>query len=225
MYGCRGREMTVSILALFDDAPSVHHGHAMRDLPDDGQVVRDEEVVEPAVALKLEEQVEDLRLHRDVERRDRLVADQERGSTRQRAGDADALPLPAARTRAGSGSRIAGSSPTSSSSAPTRAVISWRGTMRWISRPSATAAPIVSRGIERAVRVLEDDLHPPSHRAKRLPVQSEQVLSFEVAPCRKPVRSEPKYRAADDWTFPQPDSPTSASVSPGCTSRLTPLTA
>jgi hypothetical protein len=45
--------------------------------------------------LQVLHDVEDLRLHRDVERRGRLVADQELGLGRERARDRDALPLPA----------------------------------------------------------------------------------------------------------------------------------
>ena len=60
---------------------------------DDGDVVGNEEIGEAELALQIAEQVDDLRLHRDVERRNRLVADDEPGIERQCAGDADALAL------------------------------------------------------------------------------------------------------------------------------------
>jgi hypothetical protein len=44
--------------------------------------------------LKVLQQVEDLGLDRDVERRDGLVADDEARAKRERSGDADPLPLP-----------------------------------------------------------------------------------------------------------------------------------
>ena len=69
--------------------------HAVGDVAHDVQVVRDEDVGEPELALQVLEQVEDLRLHRDVERRDRLVADDQLRVDRERAGDADALALAA----------------------------------------------------------------------------------------------------------------------------------
>ena len=80
------------------------------------QVVRDEQVGEAELVLQVLEQVDDLRLDRDVERRDRLVADDElraraRGRARCRCAGAGRR-----RTRAGSGWRGSGSSPTSSSS-------------------------------------------------------------------------------------------------------------
>ena len=66
-----------------------------RDVLDDAEVVADEQIGEVERLAQLHEQVEDLRLDRDVERGDRLVADQEIGLHRQRAGDADALALAA----------------------------------------------------------------------------------------------------------------------------------
>ena len=59
------------------------------------EVVADEEVGEPELLLQVLEQVDDLRLDRDVERGDRLVADDELRVERQRPGDADALALAA----------------------------------------------------------------------------------------------------------------------------------
>ena len=49
----------------------------------------------PSVGLQLHDEVQDLRLHADVERADRLVRDDELGVQRQRAGDRDALALAA----------------------------------------------------------------------------------------------------------------------------------
>ena len=45
----------------------------------------------PLLGLQLDEQVEDRRLHRDVEGRGRLVADDELRVAGERAGDRDAL--------------------------------------------------------------------------------------------------------------------------------------
>ena len=77
------------------DAAEIHHGDAVGDMLDDRKVVRDEEVGEPAIALQVLEQVDHLCLHRDVERGDRFVADDEARLDGERAGDADALALPA----------------------------------------------------------------------------------------------------------------------------------
>ena len=69
--------------------------HAVGDVADDVQVVGDEDVGEPELALQVLEQVQDLRLDRDVERRHRLVADDQLRVDRERARDADALALAA----------------------------------------------------------------------------------------------------------------------------------
>ena len=77
------------------DLAEVHDRDPVGDVPDDRQVVRDEEVGELEVALQLLHQVDDLRLDRDVERGHRLVADEEVGVQRERAREADPLPLAA----------------------------------------------------------------------------------------------------------------------------------
>src|SRR4051794_18902305 len=81
--------------ADLDDLPEVHHGDAVRDVTDDGEIVRDEDVRQPEVALERLEQVDDLRADRHVERGDRLVEDQELRIERERARDTDALALAA----------------------------------------------------------------------------------------------------------------------------------
>ena len=68
---------------------------AMAHVLDDLEVVRDEEVRDAELVLQIHEQVDDLRLDRDVERADRLVAHDELGLHGERARDADALPLAA----------------------------------------------------------------------------------------------------------------------------------
>ncbi len=83
----RGREL--------DDASGAHHRDAVGEVVHHREVVRDEEVGEAERLAQVGKQVEHLRLHRDVERRDRLVADQQLRAERERARDADPLALPA----------------------------------------------------------------------------------------------------------------------------------
>ena len=82
-----------------DDLAEVHHGDPVADVADHREVVRDEDVGEAELALQIGEQVDDLRLDRDVERRDRLVADDQLGAQREGAGDADPLSLAARELR------------------------------------------------------------------------------------------------------------------------------
>jgi hypothetical protein len=85
--------------AQFDDPPEVHHGDPVGDVPYDGQVVGDEEIAQPEPGLEFVQQIEHAGLDGDVQRRDRLVEDHQLGFQRQRAGDADALPLAAGELR------------------------------------------------------------------------------------------------------------------------------
>ena len=114
--------------------------------------------------LELLEQVDDLRLDRDVERRDRLVGDDEVGVERERARDADALAL-AARELVRVARRRVGRQPDD--------LEQLRGRAR--SRRAGSARPCVADGspmirpdgmarVERRERVLEDHLHPPPQR-------------------------------------------------------------
>jgi hypothetical protein len=87
---------SVSRRRELDEAAEIHHADAVaHHVPHDREVVADEQVGQPELALQVLHQVQDLRLHRDVERRGRLVADQELGVGGQRARDRDALALAA----------------------------------------------------------------------------------------------------------------------------------
>ncbi|WP_203236392.1 hypothetical protein [Methylobacterium crusticola] len=59
------------------------------------QIVADEQDGEPELAAQVGEEVHHLRLDRHVERRDRLVRDDEIRSGGERPGDRDTLTLPA----------------------------------------------------------------------------------------------------------------------------------
>ncbi len=82
-------------LADLDDRAEIHDGDAVRDMADQAQVVGDEEDGQMQAVLQLQQKVDDLRLHGDVERGDDLVGDQQVGLDRERPRDADALALPA----------------------------------------------------------------------------------------------------------------------------------
>ena len=81
--------------AVLDDTAEVQHRGLLAELLDHRQVVRDQHVGEPAFAPELGDELEDPRLHRDVERARRLVEDQHPGLDRERAGDRHALALAA----------------------------------------------------------------------------------------------------------------------------------
>ncbi len=95
LYGWRGSSEELIRRGDLDQLAEIHHADAIAHVLDDGQVVGDEQVGEVEFASKVEQQVEYLRLDRDVEGRDSFVADDELRIEGQRAGDADALALAA----------------------------------------------------------------------------------------------------------------------------------
>ena len=81
--------------AYLDDLAEIHHGYPVTDPFDDGHVVADEQVGQLQALLQVEQQVADLRLDGDIERRNRLIRDDYLGIEHQRPRNRDALPLPA----------------------------------------------------------------------------------------------------------------------------------
>ena len=57
-----------------------------------GQIVRHKNIRQPVLFLQIHHQVQDLRLNGNVQRRNRLIADDKLRIQRQRAADADSLP-------------------------------------------------------------------------------------------------------------------------------------
>src|SRR5215469_10567173 len=67
----------------------------MADMLNDGEIVSNEQVGQIFFALQVHHQIDDLRLDRDVERRNRFVTNDELRVQCERARDTDALALPA----------------------------------------------------------------------------------------------------------------------------------
>ncbi len=83
------------LLGHFHFVPEVHHQNTIADVFDNGQVMGDEDQRQAHGLLQRLEQVDDLRLNRDIERRHRLIADDELGLQNQGPGNAYALALAA----------------------------------------------------------------------------------------------------------------------------------
>ena len=67
-----------------DDPAEIHHDDPVAEILHDVEVVADEDVCRFELVLEIEQEVQDLRLDRFAEGGDRLVEDQEAGSTRAR---------------------------------------------------------------------------------------------------------------------------------------------
>ena len=74
-----------------DELTVVQHPDAMRDLPDDREVVRDEQVRHPGAFAQRREQAKNPGLGGHVECGGRLVADHQRHVPGKGAGDGDPL--------------------------------------------------------------------------------------------------------------------------------------
>jgi len=79
-------------VALLDRVTRVHDDDTVTELRDDAEIVRDEEDRGPMLSTELPQQFQDLRLEGDVERRSRLVGDQEGRLEHERHRDHDSLP-------------------------------------------------------------------------------------------------------------------------------------
>jgi hypothetical protein len=78
------------------DFPEIHDRDTVADVLHETKIVRDEEVRQLQPLLKIHQQIDHLRLNGHVERRHRLVENDERRIEGERARKADALPLTAA---------------------------------------------------------------------------------------------------------------------------------
>ena len=111
------------------------------------KIVRDEEIGEMPLALQPLHQIENLRLDRHVERRDRFVGDDEVGIGGERAGDADALLLAAGElVRIAVDESLARARPSASAREPASRFSSRAAASRNVSIGSAMICPTVMRG-------------------------------------------------------------------------------
>ena len=137
--------------AGFDDPAEVHHRDPVGDVPDHRQVVADEDVGDPQLLLQVVEQVEHLRLHRQVQRGDRLVADDDVGVS----ASARAMPMRCRcppENSCGYLSAALAPRPTRSSSPRTRMSRSLRGLVQplWLRHGSAMMSAAVIRAFSEA---------------------------------------------------------------------------
>ena len=91
VYGWRGVAEDRVHVAELDDLAGVHDDHAVGQLGDQAEVVRDQDRRGVRLVLRLLQHLEDLRLDRHVERRRRLVGDQHGRLVRDRHRDHRAL--------------------------------------------------------------------------------------------------------------------------------------
>ena len=145
-----------------DDAPPIHDRRGLTDMRDDGEIMADQEKGHASLALEIAHEVQRLRLHRNVERRHRLVRDDKPRPGDQRARDGDALALPTGklmRMLQGIGSVEADGFERASHASP---ALGARRSAERRQRLGHDFLDALAR-IERTIRVLEDHLHMRAH--------------------------------------------------------------
>ena len=158
-------------VALLDDATVLHHGDVVGQVLDDAEVVSDEEVGDAELRLQVPQQVQDLRLHRDVEGGGGLVADDQARFDRERARDGQALALAAGKLVRVTRQRVL-PQPDAIHQRPDacRARSRWRDVRSQRQHAFFEDFLHPHARVQRRKRVLEDDLHPcDAHRAARRP--------------------------------------------------------
>ena len=177
----------------------------------------DEQVGEPELSLQALEEVEDLRLHRDVERRDRLVADEDLRVDGERAGDRDALALAARERRRTARRRTSAGRPTSRSSAAIRGPSVLVRVRRWRGAPRPGCGATECRGLSveygswNTIWIVRRTLRAVGRRhARRNPLpRCRRSRSSPAVGVSRPTRQRPSV------VLPEPDSPTRPTLSPG----------
>ena len=178
VYGCDGSLVDLVLRPDLDDLAEVHHGDAVGDVADDREVVRDEDVRQPEVALQRLEQVHDLRLDRDVERGHRLVEDDQLRVERERARDADALAL-AARELVREPVRVLRRQADGAQQLVDALLALWPLIAAVDAQRLADDVAHGHARVERRVRILEDDLHLAAHVAHLPAVKRRDVAAVE----------------------------------------------
>ena len=161
-----------------DDAAEIHHRDAMADVLDDREVVRDEEIGQAELRLQIHEQVDDLRLHRHVERRDRLVADDHLGLDGERARDPEALALSAGEFVRILPHLVGPQADAREQPGDALGPLFARRDVVVVQRLADDLARAHAR-IERRIGILKDHLQAASTRAHRGAVESRDVLAFQ----------------------------------------------
>ncbi len=235
--GCRGPEqarvrMPCLVVervrrALLDDPAGVHHGCVRAGLGDDRQVMRHEDEREAELVGRLGQELEDLRLHHHVERRRRLVGQENARVARERHRDRRSLAHPAGelvrvapgpvRRDADRLEELADPRRRLPSRSPGRGAPSARRSARRSAAPGRTRSSRPGRPWRRPLqRCGEIVCSPPA---------STSAPSSRIRPETEAVGGSSPISARTVVVLPQPDSPTMPSLVPGSIEKETPCTA
>ena len=204
-----------------DQLAQVHDCDPVGDVADDAEVVGDEDVRQAEVVLEVVEQVDDLGLDRDVERRTGSSSTISLRIDGERAGDADPLALTAGElvreavdvlgVEADALQQLAHARVDLAAvhaPQPQRAPTIWPTRLRGFSEDAGSWKTICT-----------------SRRSGPAPRRPRWVMSCPWKRMAPPVGSSSRRMLRASVVLPQPDSPTNPSVSPSCSASDTSSTA
>ena len=195
---------------LLDHAAEVHDRHVVGDVRDHRQLVGDEDHRQAEPLGQVDEQVEDLRLDRDVEGADGLVCDQKLGLRGEAACDRDPLSLAAAQLAREPARHLGRQADQVEQLRDARASVGAGGDAVHEQRLGDRGADGQPR-VQRAERILEDHLDPPAHALQVLSrrARGRSTPSKTIEPSSGSTR---RVRQRARVVLPLPDSPTIPSV-------------
>src|SRR5258708_2442204 len=192
-----------------DDLAEVHDCYPVADVPDDREVMRDEDVREVEIPLQLHQQIQHLRLDRHIQSGDRLISHYELWIDYEGTRDADALPL-TTRELVGIPRRSLGPEAYQLEHLTHARVPPCATSQAMCGQPLADDVAYGHPRIERTHRVLEHDLHIAPRRLERTPAQPYQVPAFKLDRARgrlhQPYQCPAKRRFATARLSDQPHS-------------------
>jgi hypothetical protein len=200
--------------ALLDDAPGLHHGHAVADGLHHAHLMGDEQDRQVQPVPQAADQREDLLRRLGVQRAGRLVAEQEAGARGQRPRDAHALLLAARELRRDRRRASPPARPAEGSRPPARAA---RPGQPAISSGKAT----FSATVRRVCRLKCWNTMPMPRRAARSPVSSSASMSCPSTEMPPASGRSSRFTVRISVDFPAPERPTMPKISPARTSSET----
>ena len=175
-YGCCGEANNVSRFASSRSGPDTSPRRDAR-LLDHPEIMRDEQIRQPEFSLQVRHQIQHLRLHRNVQRRDRLVSNDECRASRARA-QCPAAGAARRRTRTAARASRCAARPLQQRHCPLSAVVARIQLLDILDRLSNDLLPLIAAGSAR-----NTGPRTPSARAGEicalLSVQRGDVLAFE----------------------------------------------
>ena len=230
MYGCRGRAKSRSALPVSTNMPAYMTFTRSHMPGDDAEVVRDQDQRHVALGDERLQQLEDLRLDRHVERRRRLVGDQQLRLAGERHRDHRPLPHPARELV-----RVVLQPLLRARDADL--VEQLDGALGRPARGPSRSAPRAARGSAARSSAPGSATSSGPGRSSRSPGRGSCAAARRAASAgrgrrtsrvprvTRPARGRMPSSASEVTLLPQPDSPTIPSVSPGAMSNEIPLTA